>query len=387
LSNEGQYAVAANPNLTHTNFAKFLRSHYGCGCRFVYAGGKRRSICQRKCFGARPLRLYPTLFTIFLPGALPAFPAARPSCSLLSMAPLWALRLHCLPPLVSGCSFTPFGLAVPTQQSLFALPISRQQRAETIFALDDIAFRQQCFTSDSVYIRVANLQPGINKVIKLGCTKDTVDFTALNLGGDVPSQYKWDFGDGTASQLQNPQHIYLAQGQYTIKLVTKKNGCADSTTIQIDTRHPILAAFTVDHDSVCIGTPIQVAQTDAVTGPGTYYWNFGDGQTDNLPAPAAHSYTTPGIYTILHVISDQIPCHDTARTKVSVFPSPFSTFDIVDTVFCLGGATTVTGTATPGFSKLNWNFGDGHLLEPPAIHPSHSLFGLLPFYQTCISLA
>ncbi len=358
LSNEGQYAVTSNPNLVHTNFVSFFDHTTGvaAGSSMMVINGAAASNVNVWC---QTITVIPNSFYDFSAWGASTTPS---NPAILQFA-------------INGIPLgTPFALPTTTGQwvQFHALWFSGTNTSITIcitdqqtalsgndFAIDDIAFRQQCFTTDSVYIRVTNLQPGINKVIKLGCTSDTVNFTALNLGGDVPTQYKWDFGDATASQLQNPQHVYLAQGQYTIKLITKRNGCSDSTTTTIDTRHPLQAAFTVDHDSVCIGTPIQVTQTDVVTGPGTYYWNFGDGQTDNTASPAGHSYTAAGIYTITHAITDQIPCHDTVKTTVSVFPSPFTTFDIVDTVFCLGGATTVTGTATPGFSQLNWNFGDG----------------------------
>ena len=59
----------------------------------------------------------------------------------------------------------------------------------------------------------------------------TVNFT--NSSNDVnnssSSTYFWDFGDGSNSNEQNPSHIYLKEGNYTVKLfVTNASGCTDS---------------------------------------------------------------------------------------------------------------------------------------------------------------
>jgi len=41
--------------------------------------------------------------------------------------------------------------------------------------------------------------------------------------------WSWDFGDGTYSSLQNPNHTYAETGIYTVKLITQNNdGCIDS---------------------------------------------------------------------------------------------------------------------------------------------------------------
>jgi PKD repeat protein len=44
------------------------------------------------------------------------------------------------------------------------------------------------------------------------------------------SQWKWDFGDGATSTLQNPSHTYSANGSYSVCLIaTNLCGIADTT--------------------------------------------------------------------------------------------------------------------------------------------------------------
>ena len=58
-----------------------------------------------------------------------------------------------------------------------------------------------------------------------------VQFTDASVGG--ATGWAWDFGDGTTSTDQNPQHVYTANGKYTVKLtVTSPDGT--NTRIRTD---------------------------------------------------------------------------------------------------------------------------------------------------------
>jgi len=232
------------------------------------------------------------------------------------------------------------------------------------FALDDISFREICTVSDSVYVHVTNMEPAINSTLKLGCTQDTLDVTAGNNAGDVPNQYKWDFGDGTYSTSANNEHIYPVQAQYTVKLVTTLNGCGDSTTKKIDTRHPLSVGFTVSSDTICATQSITFTNTDQSTTQATYYWNFGDGSTDNSSNPV-HQYDSAGLFTVTHAVTDQVPCSDTIRETVLVLPIPTIKLAVSDSVLCQGQASLFTGTYTQGYTSIAWDFGDGNALTSP----------------------
>jgi len=49
---------------------------------------------------------------------------------------------------------------------------------------------------------------------------------------DGAEKYRWDFGDGTNSQLFEPRHIYKKYGNYSVQLIsTSEYGCSDSLVI------------------------------------------------------------------------------------------------------------------------------------------------------------
>lgn len=54
----------------------------------------------------------------------------------------------------------------------------------------------------------------------------SVQFTDASSG--IPTSWKWYFGDGDTSTQQNPSHIYIADGLYTVKLVVESNTAKDS---------------------------------------------------------------------------------------------------------------------------------------------------------------
>jgi hypothetical protein len=77
-------------------------------------------------------------------------------------------------------------------------------------------------------------------------TEDTVQFMDMSTDpdGEIVS-WSWDFGDGTTSELQDPQHRFTQPGSYTIKLtVTDNEGATATKTREIFVR-PVVTEITV----------------------------------------------------------------------------------------------------------------------------------------------
>lgn len=78
------------------------------------------------------------------------------------------------------------------------------------------------YVSDEISIQLLSKEPpGIafsaNKTsISVG---DTVQFTDQST--NKPTDWQWDFGDGQTSVEQNPSHVYIASGAYTVALTAK----------------------------------------------------------------------------------------------------------------------------------------------------------------------
>lgn len=132
-------------------------------------------------------------------------------------------------------------------------------------------------------------------------------------GGDFPTQYYLDFGDGSSpyyGTVDGVTHTYTAPGQFTLNYMagtqcdlwrqgtyslnipapenyTAVNpGCAPS--------HPI-ADFTAT--PVSGFAPLTVRFTDRSSGADAFRWKFGDGGTSPAENPS-HTYVTPGTYSV-----------------------------------------------------------------------------------------
>jgi len=362
LSNPATYAITTNPHLVHTNFAIFS-DHTGdvAGLMMVMNGASSASTpvwCQTipvvpntdydfSAWGASCVGDNPAILQFNINGVLMGTPLALPTTT-----GVW----------------TPFHAVWNSGSNTTAsICIIDQQTAGggNDFALDDIAFRQVCTVKDSVYIRVANLTPAIQHQLKKGCTADTVQLTALNGAGTAPGSITWFFGDGTTGTGATTSHVYNTQGIYTIKLLTQKGDCKDSAQITINTLHPLSASFTVDDDTVCLGTPVTVNSTSTVSGPATYLFDFADGFTSSSTT-AVHSYSLPGSFNIMHIAKDTLQCADTAYHAVYVWPAPVYDTNVSVSI-CAGTSYYYGGTSHTASGDYPNTFISGKGCDSPMI--------------------
>ncbi|MBL7719268.1 MAG: PKD domain-containing protein [Flavipsychrobacter sp.] len=217
-----------------------------------------------------------------------------------------------------------------------------------------------------------------------GCTEDTIVFTDNSSGSAYPFDYTWTFDDGGKDSVQNPIHIYAEQGTYSVKLEISDSVCYDSTVIDVVIDHPLVANFTVDEDTICQGTQITFTDASTATPPVSYYWDFGNGQTNGFSVPSATSvYPRAGDHMAMLVITDFIGCKDTAYKYIRVDSLTEIHMSFSRNPICAGEEVTVFATyADTGSTGVNWDFGDGivtqtfghqidHSYEQAGIYPVH----------------
>jgi len=201
--------------------------------------------------------------------------------------------------------------------------------------------------------------PDFTYSLAYACSQDTVRFQNTTTDG---VNYRWHFGDGLSDTAVNPSHVYNAQNTYNVVLTASNAYCTDSVTKPINTAHPLEAAFTTSADTVCTGTAITFTNTSTAsviynTDP-AYSWDFADGSTSTEQNPV-HTYNNPGIYHVMMVVRDGVPCTDTQYRQVFVDSFPEFAFTQDDSVICQGDQITFTGIYTQnGLKDLKWNFGD-----------------------------
>ncbi len=204
-----------------------------------------------------------------------------------------------------------------------------------------------------------------------GCAPHTVAFTDLSTG--PVTVWRWDFGDGTASQQQNPSHTYTSSGRYAVTL-TVYNAANDSSVfikpalVQVDSTP--LAAFQAD---VTTGNaPLQVHFVDQSTGnPSFWSWDFGDGNQSTEQNPR-HTYAVAGDYTVTLITGNACSSDTLTQTSyIHVEPClpPQAAFSVSDTVGTVPLQVHFTDHSSGAPTAWRWDFGDGATAREQ--NPSH----------------
>ena len=132
-------------------------------------------------------------------------------------------------------------------------------------------------------------------------------------------------------------------------------------------------------DSVFCGSgTVSFSDSSIATGPMTYRWVFGDGNFSNQQNPM-HTYTTPGRYTVLQIVTAGA-CSDTFKRAVVIYAKP-NMYVLGDSVGCVPFNTTFTPNilqADTATITWNWNFGNGQLSTlqnpPPQLYNAAGTF-------------
>ena len=190
-----------------------------------------------------------------------------------------------------------------------------------------------------------------------GCLPATVNFSITAPAGN--NTYTWDFGDGNTEQDNNatPSHVYTVPQTATVS-VTVSNSFGCTKTLQKDNLVKILpavsAAFSADKTILCrISDAVQF--TNSSTGPGTlsYLWDFGDGVTSTLAAPA-HVFNVRGTYTVILTVTSSAGCTASSTQTGFINVANFTSDFTVPSPICTGAATSFNNTSTPSPSGGTW---------------------------------
>jgi PKD repeat protein len=114
--------------------------------------------------------------------------------------------------------------------------------------------------------------------------------------------YVWNFGDGSPlSDVENPTHVYLVGGVYTVTLTTTNIFGSDQFASPVTVGVAPLAKFSYTLPALT-GLPVQFV--NKTIGAETYAWDFGDGSPPSSESNPAHVYAASGTYTVTLLASN-----------------------------------------------------------------------------------
>lgn len=91
----------------------------------------------------------------------------------------------------------------------------------------------------------------------------------------------------------------------------------------------------------------------------TYFWDFGDGVTSDLPSPT-HTYTVAGVYSLKLVVNRGGSCSDSTISPLRVFPGFFPGIND-NTPICKDRPVSFNDATTANYGLVNswrWDFGN-----------------------------
>lgn len=199
------------------------------------------------------------------------------------------------------------------------------------------------------------------------CLNDSVVLSNISVNPTMGAiaNWQWDFGDNSPidSTTYNSHHLYNADGDYTIRLITFSSNlaCADtlSDTISI---YPIPTAHFITSD-VCLGEPSTFQDSsfianDTITHE---YWNFGDAPAIDSTHNPTHTYSNFGSYTITLISTSSNGCSDSTAENTAVHPLPNAGFTTLNV--CNGSSVNFANSSAISNNSANdtiaaylWNF-------------------------------
>jgi len=213
---------------------------------------------------------------------------------------------------------------------------------------------------------VAKAQPvaDFSATITTGCAPILVQFNDLSTGN--PTSWQWNLGNSTTSNLQNPSTTYFNPGTYTVTLTVSNASGSDTKTMvgYITVVAPPDVQFAADDSSIsCSPKTVQFTDLSNLNAPGTgtYFWDFGDGNTSSLQSPV-HTYSSTGNFSVTLSVTNSSGCSRilTKQNYIQLVPDPVASFSTPVTGACAAPLTVNFTNTSTGATSFLWDFGNGN---------------------------
>ena len=166
-----------------------------------------------------------------------------------------------------------------------------------------------------------------------------------------------------------PSHKGVIDSIYPIRLISQTiAGCYD-TIIKPFKVFPLpISKFTLNKDSGCSPLSVTFYNSTTVKKPASYYWNFGDGNTqinnaDSFTKTFIGSIYQDTTYNIQLISTSANGCKDTIFKTIKVKASAFAKIKLNDTLICSNATNptklTILNQSFGSVDSFYWDFGDG----------------------------
>ncbi len=189
----------------------------------------------------------------------------------------------------------------------------------------------------------------------------TIQFIDLSMGEDI-DEYLWDFGDGTISDDQEPEHTFAEQGMYLVSLTIAGEECNSSIEMPVhvmDSVWPPQGCHANFHWEMMDNLTVQFFNASQGEDIDEYLWDFGDGSFSDEMDPL-HVFPEEGMYEVsLTIFGDDCQDMKVKNVHVHAYQPPQGCqamffYEFTEDPFTLAFIDLSMGD----INAWNWNFGD-----------------------------
>ncbi len=210
------------------------------------------------------------------------------------------------------------------------------------------------------------------------CDDEPYQFVNRSSSVSPETSYRWDFGNGQRSQLENPLPVRFAAGRsdttYRVTLEVTNTCGTDSYSMLVPVTTPPVAAFSLSDTTGC--TALDVSFANQSRGAGLQYAWYIDGEEFSTEAePPTRTFRAPGsnnrVYHVTLVVTNTCGS-STLHRQITVKPRQLDVrFTPVANRGCTPLEVSFDNTTDPTSGvTYSWDFGDGAVSD--AREPVHT---------------
>ena len=126
-------------------------------------------------------------------------------------------------------------------------------------------------------IYTQNVISSFSSDVSSGCSPLVVNFNNTSSNTTNATQYKWDFGNGSSSVLENPSSTFTQPGFYEITLISTNPFSSDTliSTNYIEVYDLPTSDFTYNSNTDFCSSTNQLSFVNSSLDASSYIWDFG----------------------------------------------------------------------------------------------------------------
>lgn len=197
-----------------------------------------------------------------------------------------------------------------------------------------------------------------------GCTPFSVKF--INNSTASASSFEWSFPGGTPSTSteKEPTIVYNSVGKYDVTLIAK--GALESDTLKRSDFITVGESTTADFQTSVTG--FVAFFNDQSKNATSYFWDFGDGKTSNIPSPT-HDYGVEGEFKVRLITENECGI-DTMDRLIAIYLIPKVNFSSNKIRGCAPLTVNFKDESSVDVLEWAWQFESGNPLVSAQKNPT-----------------